>query len=152
MSGNPLCYHISLLSNEKMPDKATIENSLDGNICRCTGYRPILDAFKSFGSLDGEPTVDIEDISDEFCKFSCSDKWRKKPILFSPAGRQQEEGKWFYPRSLADVFKIFSALPREESYLLVAGHTGTGDAFITASTVLVLLFRSIESLTLYCVF
>ncbi|GMF37068.1 unnamed protein product [Phytophthora fragariaefolia] len=56
-----------------------IEHGMDGNLCRCTGYRPILDAAKSFGDDAGEAQckgtcpgcpnakngaqVDIEDLS-----------------------------------------------------------------------------------------
>ena len=41
-----------------------IENVLDGNLCRCTGYRPILDAFKTFAN---EGLTDIEDVSTQKC-------------------------------------------------------------------------------------
>ena len=39
-----------LLVNNPTPTADDIESHFDGNICRCTGYRPILDAFQTFAN------------------------------------------------------------------------------------------------------
>eukprot|EP01062_Namystynia_karyoxenos_P051011 TRINITY_DN398_c0_g4_i1.p1 TRINITY_DN398_c0_g4~~TRINITY_DN398_c0_g4_i1.p1 ORF type:complete len:1436 (+),score=507.05 TRINITY_DN398_c0_g4_i1:109-4308(+) len=36
------------------PSELELESILDGHICRCTGYRPILDTYKSFASAEGQ--------------------------------------------------------------------------------------------------
>lgn len=38
----------ALLRNDIDPTELEIEEAFDGNLCRCTGYRPILDAAQSF--------------------------------------------------------------------------------------------------------
>lgn len=40
----------ALLRNNPLPTEHEIEENFDGNLCRCTGYRPILDAFRTFSS------------------------------------------------------------------------------------------------------
>ena len=59
----------SLLKTNPKPTKQQVEDNFDGHICRCTGYRPILDAMKSFApdSADTEDggfeCIDIEVIT-----------------------------------------------------------------------------------------
>ncbi|KAJ7381027.1 hypothetical protein OS493_004623 [Desmophyllum pertusum] len=51
----------SLLKETPSPSEQQIEDSFDGNICRCTGYRPILDAMKTFAKSSNP--LDIEEIA-----------------------------------------------------------------------------------------
>ena len=49
--GMVMSLYGSVTSNSEVPlTMQDIEESLDGNLCRCTGYRPILDAAKTFAS------------------------------------------------------------------------------------------------------
>lgn len=40
----------ALLRNDSNPSEHDIEEAFDGNLCRCTGYRPILDAAQTFSA------------------------------------------------------------------------------------------------------
>ena len=41
----------TLLRNSPKPSQSEIERAFDGNLCRCTGYRPILDGYKTFAKV-----------------------------------------------------------------------------------------------------
>jgi xanthine dehydrogenase/oxidase len=100
-----------------------VENILDGNICRCTGYRPIFDAFKTFASGSGQGgLVDIEDAGK--CKQACS-KMRAVGKLANT------EGDWYLPSSLADLLLVLGQLPVGSTYRLVNGNTGRGSKLLS---------------------
>ncbi|XP_065883616.1 xanthine dehydrogenase-like isoform X2 [Dysidea avara] len=111
----------SLLKESPTPTKQQIEDAYDGNICRCTGYRPILDAMKSF-AVDADPKnggkcIDIEDLAVKKCGSSC-------PKLCISAG-QVSSTLWFRPNEVVDIFTVFSQYP-DKNIKLITGDTGRG--------------------------
>jgi xanthine dehydrogenase/oxidase len=106
-----------------------VENSFGGNICRCTGYRPILSAFKSL-CTDASPEIlgqypDIEDLRsckkgkcEKKCKAECDRA--KEPFYHALA-----DAKWIKVYTLKDLLNVLSGSP-DATYRLVAGNTAKG--------------------------
>jgi len=47
----------ALLRNHPKPTEETIKEALQGNLCRCTGYRPIIQGFKLFAAAEKEQEI-----------------------------------------------------------------------------------------------
>lgn len=120
----------SLLESKKGKiTMSEVENSFGGNICRCTGYRPIMDAMKSFAidswSMEPEDTEDIEDLLEKKCPNTgqlCISSCHKPPqfLLY-------DDGcKWYWPKNLNELFDILNQINSQEEYMLVAGNTSHG--------------------------
>ena len=96
------CCSFSLLQKKPKPTAKEVEHILDGNLCRCTGYRPIFDAFKSFSTdddadADADADVDIEDIVDGEDK-KCCKKVGKSCLEKGSAGVPNYENPEAYHR------------------------------------------------------
>lgn len=52
--GFVMSMYALLRSSKEPPTEEQIEESLAGNLCRCTGYRPIIDAFRVFSKTDDQ--------------------------------------------------------------------------------------------------
>ncbi|CAL8110874.1 unnamed protein product [Orchesella dallaii] len=113
-----------------------VENSLDGNICRCTGFRPILDAFKS---LSVDPREELKwkcmDIEDTYrCPLRFSGNMNSSTntleVVQSPRNMylQSSSGEqWFKVTTLPTLFELLKTFSSTQlKYRLVAGNTGTG--------------------------
>nr|XP_053653015.1 xanthine dehydrogenase/oxidase-like [Cherax quadricarinatus] len=109
--------------------KEEVEQHLDGSICRCTGYRPILDAFKAV------TTQDIEDIhtvkcpsTGRACQGCCTStknkERRERPQQRQPQTLRLQASNWQQPATLQELYDAVSALPPDAEYTLVSGNTG----------------------------
>jgi xanthine dehydrogenase/oxidase len=110
-----------------------VENSFGGNICRCTGYRPILDAFKSL-AVDADEKLlaacqDIEDLNKICsktgescagkCKSACEIKDTPINLIFDD---EREFHKVF---NLEQLFKVMGTI-KYRPYILIGGNTAHG--------------------------
>lgn len=112
-----------------------IENSFGGNICRCTGYRPILDSFKALASDASDDliknAVDIEDITQNSCinglNGICYENCNNCPkkIQVSMQKVDLEGNVWYTTKSVQDIFNILTKIEKI-NYMLIAGSTAQG--------------------------
>lgn len=110
---------------------AEIEERFDGNICRCTGYRPIMTAFHTFADEESPDSHEINGLPPfKFDKYDVS----KEPAppaelaaLYANPKPLRIEGSdgtlWYRPTTLAEVQSVKEAHPQVK---IVNGFTSQG--------------------------
>ncbi|KAK2140392.1 hypothetical protein LSH36_1368g00050 [Paralvinella palmiformis] len=73
----------TLLHNNPIPSMDQVQKAILGNLCRCTGYRPILDGFKPF-------TKDYCPLGDQCCKRTSSSNNSDESMPVNPLSDHPE--------------------------------------------------------------
>ncbi|KAG7267344.1 hypothetical protein CRUP_021563 [Coryphaenoides rupestris] len=115
----------ALLRNNPTPDMTHIEDAFQGNLCRCTGYRPILEGYKTF--TKSAPLFQPS----EFTPFDPTQEVIYPPELMalnragSPGSLRfrGERVEWLQPSSLEQLLGLKSLHPQAK---LVVGNTEVG--------------------------
>ncbi|KAM5153273.1 aldehyde oxidase 1-like [Mantella aurantiaca] len=126
----------TLLRNNPEPSIEDILSSMSGNLCRCTGYRPILDAFRTFDKncclnqrLPEENSPKLFD-QKEFIPLDPTQELIFPPELMVMLNKpkkmitfQGERIAWYSPSTLKELLELKMKFPKAP---LVVGNTTVG--------------------------
>lgn len=110
-------FVMSLFAEYYRPDRAEFDpEALSGNLCRCTGYRPIRDAARSLGA----PAA-----GDAFLERLAQPAPEVERLMYEdrPRPTGADSTRLFRPTTLAELFALLQAEPQAQ---LVAGATDLG--------------------------
>ncbi|CAH1164261.1 unnamed protein product [Phaedon cochleariae] len=112
----------SLLQADQNISKEQVEKSFGGNICRCTGYRPILDAFKSV-CKDHNSNGKFADI-EEMPRCCALNNGTDNPETFV---HNSSGTSWIRVSKYSDLIRILKSYQKNGvPYMLVGGNTSKG--------------------------
>ncbi|MFO0825617.1 MAG: molybdopterin cofactor-binding domain-containing protein [Gemmataceae bacterium] len=119
------------LRDHPMPSRQQVEDAFGGNLCRCTGYRPILDGMGTFAKNDAAPGTKPCEV-DPFFPL----KLRSAPVLVDVPATKPERlhfaasaTHWFRPGTLAEALELKRVASEElgrEQVKPIVGNTASG--------------------------
>ncbi|XP_071080821.1 xanthine dehydrogenase/oxidase-like [Haliotis cracherodii] len=112
----------ALLRNNPQPTEDQIRRFLDGNLCRCTGYRPILDGFRTFAKPKDASSMTYyspyDPTQEPIFPPELKNKWRfyqEKSVVFKSGNCT-----WYRPTTLTELLDLKCRHPEAK---IVLGNT-----------------------------
>jgi xanthine dehydrogenase small subunit len=104
------------------PSRQELADELSGNLCRCTGYRPILDAGEAMFDLAGAKpvTLDRAQVATQLAALETGDLAYQAPSIQGPADRSDS---FWAPTSLDSFAARYAANPKAR---ILSGSTDVG--------------------------
>ncbi len=115
----------ALYKNNPEPSRREIDDTLAGNLCRCTGYRPIIEAAQK---MYGYRTVKNTWLEEPYA-VKCGSQEKKKIALIKTVARSamlaidNRRRKFFSPRNVQEFARLFESHP---DAVILAGGTDVG--------------------------